>query len=78
MPRRAISLLNDCEVSQMKRNVHNIERVIRIIIGLGLISLVFVGPQTPWGWLGVIPLATGIIGWCPPYALLGISTCKTK
>jgi hypothetical protein len=62
----------------MKRNVHNIERVIRIIIGLGLISLVFVGPQTPWGWLGVIPLATGIIGWCPPYALLGISTCKTK
>jgi hypothetical protein len=62
----------------MKQNVHNIERVIRIIIGLGLISLVFVGPQTPWGWLGVIPLATGIIGWCPPYALLGISTCKTK
>lgn len=78
MPRRAISLLNDCEVSQMERNVRNIERVIRIIIGLGLISLVFVGPQTPWGWLGVIPLATGIIGWCPPYALLGISTCKTK
>lgn len=62
----------------MKQNVHNIERVIRIIIGLGLVSLVFVGPQTPWGWLGVIPLATGIIGWCPPYALLGISTCKTK
>jgi hypothetical protein len=62
----------------MKQNVHNIERVIRILIGLGLISLVFVGPQTPWGWLGVIPLATGIIGWCPPYALLGISTCKTR
>jgi hypothetical protein len=62
----------------MKQNVHNIERVIRILIGLGLISLVFIGPQTPWGWLGVIPLATGIIGWCPPYALLGISTCKTK
>jgi hypothetical protein len=62
----------------MKQNVHNMERVIRILVGLGLISLVFVGPQTPWGWLGVIPLATGIIGWCPPYALLGISTCKTK
>jgi hypothetical protein len=70
--------VNSCEVTQMKQNVHNIERVIRIIIGLGLISLVFVGPQTPWGWLGVIPLATGIIGWCPPYALLGINTCKTK
>ena len=62
----------------MKQNVHNIERVIRILVGLGLISLVFVGPQTPWGWLGVIPLVTGIIGWCPPYALLGISTCKTQ
>ena len=62
----------------MKQNVHNIERVIRILVGLGLISLVFVGPQTPWGWLGVIPLATGIIGWCPPYALLGINTCKTR
>ena len=62
----------------MKQNIHNIERIIRVIIGLALISLVFVGPQTPWGWLGIVPLATGIIGWCPPYALLGISTCKTK
>ena len=62
----------------MKQNIHNTERVIRILIGLGLISLVFVGPQTVWGWLGVIPLVTGIIGWCPPYAMLGISTCKTK
>ena len=62
----------------MKQNIHNIERVIRVLVGLGLISLVFIGPQTPWGWLGVIPLATGIIGWCPPYALLGISTCKPK
>ena len=61
----------------MKQNVHNIERVIRVLVGLGLISLVFVGPQTPWGWVGLVPLSTGIIGWCPPYALLGISTCKT-
>jgi hypothetical protein len=62
----------------MKQNVHNIERIVRIIVGLGLISLVFAGPQTVWGWIGVIPLATGIIGWCPPYALLGINTCGTK
>lgn len=62
----------------MKQNVHNIERIIRIIVGLGLISLVFAGRQTVWGWIGVIPLATGIIGWCPPYALMGFSTCKTK
>ena len=61
----------------MKKNVHNIERVIRIVIGVGLISLVSIGPQTPWGWLGLIPLATGAFGWCPPYALFGFSTCKT-
>ena len=60
----------------MKQNVHNIERVIRVIVGLAVISLVFIGPQSPWGWLGLIPLATGIMGWCPPYALFGISTCK--
>jgi len=62
----------------MKQNVHNIERIVRIIVGLGLISLVFAGPQTVWGWIGVIPLATGFLGWCPPYALPGFSTCKTK
>ena len=62
----------------MKQNVGGIDRVLRIIIGLGLISLVFVGPQTVWGWIGVVPLATAIIGWCPPYALLGINTCGTK
>ena len=60
----------------MKRNVGNVERVIRIIVGLIVISLVFVGPQSAWGWLGLIPLATGLTGWCPPYSLLGINTCK--
>lgn len=62
----------------MKQNVGSIDRAIRAIAGIGLISLVFVGPQTVWGWIGVVPLATAIIGWCPPYALLGINTCKTK
>jgi len=62
----------------MKQNVGSIDRAIRAIVGLGLISLVFVGPQTVWGWIGVVPLATAIIGWCPPYSLLGISTCKTE
>lgn len=61
----------------MKQNIHNIERIVRVIVGLGIISLVFIGPQSAWGWLGVIPVATGIIGWCPPYALFGFSTCKT-
>jgi len=60
------------------KNVGTIDRAIRAIVGLGLIALVFVGPQTVWGWIGVVPLVTAIIGWCPPYALLGINTCGVK
>jgi hypothetical protein len=62
----------------MKQNVGSVDRAIRAIAGIGLISLVFVGPQTVWGWIGVVPLATAIIGWCPPYAMLGINTCSIK
>ena len=61
----------------MQRNIGNIERAIRAAAGLILISLVYFGPATPWGWLGLIPLATAIVGWCPPYALLGINTCRS-
>jgi hypothetical protein len=60
----------------MKKNVHSIERVIRIVVGLFVTSLAFWGPMSPWAYLGLIPLLTGVIGWCPPYAMLGISTCK--
>jgi hypothetical protein len=59
----------------MQRNEGTIDRVLRIIAGLGILSLVFVGPQTPWGWLGLVPLATGLVGFCPAYTLLGIRTC---
>ncbi len=62
----------------MTQNIGSIDRILRVLVGLGLISLVFVGPQTPWGWIGVVPLATAIIGWCPPYSLLGINTCSNK
>ena len=62
----------------MTQNIGNTERAIRAIVGIGLISLVFVGPQTLWGWIGVVPLATAIIGWCPPYAMLGINTSTKK
>jgi len=62
----------------MTQNVGGIDRILRIVVGLALIAIVFVGPQTPWGWLGLIPLGTGLIGWCPPYALLGINTCGRK
>lgn len=60
------------------RNVGGIDRILRAVLGLVLIALVFVGPQTPWGWLGVIPLATALIGWCPAYLPFGIRTCRTK
>ena len=62
----------------MKVNMGSIDRVIRALVGLVLISLVFVGPQTAWGWLGVIPLATAFMGNCPAYSIFGIKTCKTK
>lgn len=62
----------------MKVNMGSLDRVIRAVVGLVLISLVFVGPQTAWGWLGVIPLATAFMGNCPAYSIFGIKTCKTK
>lgn len=57
-------------------NVGSIDRIVRIVAGLILIALVFVGPQTNWGWLGLIPLATGFLRTCPAYSLLGVNTCK--
>lgn len=62
----------------MTHNEGTIDRALRIIVGLVLIALVFVGPQTAWGWIGIVPLATGLIGWCPAYRLLGIKTCPMK
>ena len=60
----------------MKKNIGGVDRAIRIIAGIGIVSLAFVGPQSPWAYLGIIPLATGLVGWCPPYALFGFSPCK--
>jgi hypothetical protein len=54
-----------------------VDRVLRLIVGVVLLSLVFVGPQTPWGWVGLIPLVTAAIGWCPLYTILGTKTTKT-
>lgn len=62
----------------MERNVGDVERVVRVVAGLAILSLVFVGPQTLWGLLGIVPILTGLTGWCPPYQLLGINTCKRK
>ena len=62
----------------MKLNVGGIDRIARIVIGLVLIGLTLTGTIGVWGWLGVVPLATGLIGWCPPYAIFGFNTCATK
>jgi hypothetical protein len=56
----------------MEKNVGTVDRIIRAVGGLGLLSLVFVGPATSWGWIGVVPLATALMGSCPLYQLVGI------
>jgi hypothetical protein len=62
----------------MTQNIGNIERIIRIVGGLVLIALAATSTVGVWGWLGLVPLATGLVGWCPPYSLLGINTCRNK
>jgi hypothetical protein len=59
-------------------NEHPVERAIRVALGLGLLAIAFVGPKTPWGYLGIVPLATGLLGSCPLYTLFGFRTCPVK
>lgn len=58
----------------MGKNVGAIDRILRIVVGAVLISLVFIGPQTQWGWIGVILIVTALVGWCPAYRLIGLKT----
>ena len=60
------------------KNVGGLDRGLRIIVGLVLIALAATGTVGVWGWIGVVPLLTGLIGGCPAYALLGINTCPMK
>ncbi len=60
----------------MKKNIHPVERVLRVVVGLGLASLAFWGPENMWFLLGLIPALTGLVGWCSLYQLLGIDTSK--
>ena len=62
----------------MKSNVGGMDRILRIVVGLVLIGLTVTGTIGVWGWLGIVPLATGAIGWCPPYAIFGWNTCATR
>jgi hypothetical protein len=59
----------------MKKNIHPIERIVRVTVGAILVSMAFVGPANLWFLVGIVPIFTGLTGWCPPYQMLGISTC---
>lgn len=62
----------------MKANVGGIDRGLRIVVGLLLLSLIFIGPKTLWGLVGVVPLLTGLVRFCPFYPLLGLNTCPRQ
>lgn len=62
----------------MFRNEGTLDRALRVIVGLALIAMVFVGPQIAWGWIGVVPLLTGLVGFCPLYRLVGLNTCPRR
>jgi hypothetical protein len=62
----------------MTKNVGTADRIIRIIAGLALIGLTLAGTIGVWGWIGVVPLATALLGWCPAYSLVGIKTCPSS
>jgi len=59
----------------MKLNEGTVDRILRVLVGIIILSLAFFGPKTPWAYLGIVPLLTGAIGFCPLYAILGINTC---
>ena len=61
----------------MSNNIGTVDRILRILVALTLITLTVMGIVGPWGWIGVVPLVTGLVSWCPAYTLLGIKTCKT-
>jgi hypothetical protein len=62
----------------MKLNVGGIDRILRIVVGIALVALTALDVIPVWGYIGVVPLLTGLIGWCPAYPLLGMSTCPMK
>lgn len=64
--------------SFFSKNEHPIERGVRVLVGLGLIGAAFAGPLAPWGYIGIVPLLTGLTGNCPLYSVLGISTCPVE
>ena len=61
----------------MMKNVGGVDRLLRVVVGLALIAATVTGLLPVWGWIGVVPLATGVAGWCPAYLPFGVKTCKT-
>lgn len=62
----------------MNRNEATWDRALRVIAGIALVALTLAGTIGVWGWIGIVPLLTGALGWCPLYTVLGIKTCPTK
>lgn len=62
----------------MKLNEGGLDRILRVIVGIAILALVFIGPKTPWAWLGLVPLVTGLVGFCPLYAILRLNTLGKK
>ncbi len=62
----------------MKTNEGGLDRGLRVLVGLGVLALAFVGPKTPWAFIGLVPLLTGLVGFCPLYSLLGLNTCPAR
>ena len=62
----------------LPRNEGTVDRAVRVIAGLAILSLAFIGPKSPWGFIGIVPIVTGLLGSCPAYTLLGLSTCPMK
>ena len=62
----------------MKLNVGGLDRTLRIVAGVALVGLTLAGNIGAWGWIGIVPLATGLVGFCPIYPLLGLNTCPMK
>lgn len=65
-------------IKLLPANEGTLDRTVRVIAGIAILSLYFIGPKSPWALLGLVPLATGLIGSCPVYTLLGVSTCPMK
>lgn len=62
----------------MTKNEGTVDRVVRVVAGLVILSLAFIGPKSAWGYIGLLPIVTGLVGVCPAYSLFGINTCPAK